>query len=111
MTKAARKKLRRRRSASLSKPAYGKSYWSKSMQCRPTKWTRNCALLSLSLLTAPQQCTPEQVDSFCALYTKVIVNKGDAAIQAPLAVKKRLLVNEKLYNQLVASGQCSQPKV
>jgi predicted acyltransferase (DUF342 family) len=51
-----------------------------------------------------EQCTPEQVDSFCKLYTQVIVNKGDAQIQAPLSVKKRLLVNEKLYRQACPQG-------
>ena len=51
----------------------------------------------LALAASPSQCTPEQIDSFCTLYTKVIVNQGDGQIQAPLAVKKRLLVNEKLY--------------
>lgn len=61
--------------------------------------------MSLLALTAPSQCTPEQVDSFCQLYTQIIVNKGDSAIQAPLAVKKRLLVNEKLYREV-----CTQPK-
>jgi hypothetical protein len=69
------------------------------------KLTRNCALLSLLALTMPSQCSPEQVDSFCDLYTKIIVNKGDSAIQAPLEVKKRLLTNEKLYLKV-----CTQPK-
>lgn len=54
--------------------------------------------MSLLLLAAsPSQCTPEQIDSFCTLYTQVIVNQGDSQIQAPIAVKKRLLVNEKFY--------------
>lgn len=48
----------------------------------------------------PDNMTPEQVDSFCQLYTKVVVNKGDGQIQAPAAVKKRLLVNEKLYQRV-----------
>lgn len=52
----------------------------------------------------PEQCTPEQVDSFCTLYTRVIVNKGDEQIQAPLAVKKRLLVNEKFYKKACPQG-------
>jgi hypothetical protein len=50
------------------------------------------------------QCSPEQVDSFCRLYTQVIVNQGDGQIRAPLAVKKRLLVNEKLYRQACPQG-------
>lgn len=43
---------------------------------------------------------PAPVDSFCDLYTKVVVEKGDAAIQAPLSVKKRLLANEQLYRRI-----------
>ena len=70
------------------------------MPSRLTKWTRNCALLSLLTLALPSQCTPEQVDSFCQLYTQVVVKKGDGAIQAPVDVKKRLLVNEKLYREV-----------
>lgn len=59
------------------------------------------------LLAASQnldQCTPEQVDSFCQLYTKVIVEQGDGKIQAPLKVKQRLLVNEKLYLKVCPQG-------
>lgn len=53
--------------------------------------------LSVLLLAAPTSCTQAEIDSYCQLYTKVIVNKGDEKITAPLAVKKRLLVNEQLY--------------
>jgi hypothetical protein len=61
--------------------------------------------LSILLLAAsPSQCTPEQVDSFCALYTRVVIKKGDEQIQASLAVKKRLLVNEKLFKQACPQG-------
>jgi hypothetical protein len=62
--------------------------------------------LSILLLAAvnPSQCTPEQIDSFCTLYTKVVINKGDEQIKAPLAVKKRLLVNEKLYRSACPQG-------
>jgi hypothetical protein len=58
--------------------------------------------LSILLVAAvnPEQCTPEQVDSYCKLYTKVVREKGDEQIKAPLAVKKRLLVNEKLYRSV-----------
>lgn len=45
------------------------------------------------------QCTPEQIDSFCQLYTKVIIQKGDGSITASDGVKRRLLLNEKLYRQ------------
>lgn len=68
------------------------------MRCLRTKWTRVLPILLLPLLAAPSSCTPEQVDSFCQLYTKVVVAKGDEQIKAPLAVKKRLLVNEQLYH-------------
>jgi hypothetical protein len=52
----------------------------------------------------PEQCTPEQIDSFCQLYTRVVIKPGDEKIQAPLAVKKRLLVNEKLYRSACPQG-------
>lgn len=52
----------------------------------------------------PADLTSEQVDSFCKLYTRVIVDQGDGKIQAPLAVKKRLLTNEKLYRQACPQG-------
>ncbi len=67
------------------------------MQCLKTRWTRNLAVLSILLLVAPSQCTPEQIDSFCQLYTRVVIAKGDDQIKAPLIVKKRLLTNELLY--------------
>lgn len=64
--------------------------------------------LSVLLLVAPalpSNCTPEQTDSFCQLYTKVVVAEGDEKIKAPLSVKKRLLANEQLYHAV-----CSQAK-
>jgi hypothetical protein len=64
------------------------------------------AALSLVALANPSQCTQEQVDSFCQLYTKVIVNKGDGTIVAPLGMKKRLLANELKYREL-----CPQPSL
>ncbi len=75
------------------------------MRCLKTKWMRHCATLLILLLAAPSNCTPEQVDSFCVLYTKVVVAKGDEQIKASLAVKKRLLVNEQLYHAV-----CPQAK-
>ncbi len=53
------------------------------------------SLLGLSL----SSCTQSEIDSFCAVYQKVIVEKGDGKIVAPLAVKKRLLENELFYRQ------------
>lgn len=57
-------------------------------------------LLMMPLLALnPSSCTPEQVDSFCLVYNKVIVEKGDSKIVAPLGVRKRLLTNELFYKQ------------
>lgn len=71
------------------------------MQRLKIKWTKISPVLSILLVAAinPEQCTPEQIDSFCTLYTRVVIKKGDEQIQAPLDVKKRLLVNEKLYKK------------
>ena len=61
-------------------------------------------LLMLSLLAlSPNSCMPEQIDSFCVGYQKVILEKGDSKITAPEGVKRRLLANELLYN-----AQCPQ---
>lgn len=64
-------------------------------------------ILSPLLLVAPSQCTPEQVDSYCALYTKMLHDEKDAAAatKLPLAFKRRLLVNEQLY-----AATCPQAK-
>ena len=61
--------------------------------------------MSLLIVAAPSQCTPEQLDSFCKLYTKIIVEKGDGKIIAPIGVKKRLLENELLYKE-----ECLKPE-
>ena len=55
----------------------------------------------LLLVAAPSQCTPEQIDSFCVLYTKMIDTNQDAAaaVKLPLNLKKKLLLNEKLYRE------------
>ena len=37
---------------------------------------------------------PMPVDSFCTVYSRVIVNKGDANIVAKREVKERIAVNE-----------------
>ena len=62
---------------------------------------RSLPMLSILLLGTlnPSSCTPEQVDSFCQLYEKVIVEKGDGRIIASEGVKKRLLLNETFYVQ------------
>lgn len=67
--------------------------------------TPSFAVLSL-LFLAPSGCKPEQLDSFCQLYTKVIVEQGDASIKASIGMKRRLLANELLYK-----AECSASKV
>lgn len=64
--------------------------------------------LAIFLAVSPEQCTPEQIDSFCVLYPKMIRDKQDAvaATKLPLGFKKRLLTAEKLYLQV-----CPQPEV
>ena len=64
------------------------------MRCLKTRLTLICAGLSLSSCA-----TPVPVDSFCTLYSPVVVAKGDGDIKAKLDVKKRILVNEKLYRE------------
>lgn len=56
-----------------------------------------CAVLSL-----PTTCVPF-LDSYCAVYNKVVVQKGDGTIVASPGVKKRLLANELTYR-----NQCPQ---
>jgi hypothetical protein len=63
------------------------------MRCLPRKLMLLCVTLSLS------NCTTAPVDSFCSLYSQVVVAKGDGVISAPLAVKKRILTNEQLYRE------------
>lgn len=58
------------------------------------RWIASCAILSLGSGCAT---APVPIDSYCELYTPVIVAKGDSNIQAPSGVKRRLLLNEKLY--------------
>jgi hypothetical protein len=47
------------------------------------------------------KCTPQQVDSFCEVYTKMLVDEQDAvaATKLPRNIKDRMLLNEKLYRQ------------
>lgn len=61
-------------------------------------------ILSL-LFLSPSGCKQEQIDSFCQLYTKVIIEQGDANIKAPIGMKRRLLANELLYK-----AECGLPK-
>lgn len=64
------------------------------MRCLWMKLTPVLLILSLS-----PSCTPEQVDSFCQVYGKVIVAKGDGKIIASDGVKRRLLANELFYRE------------
>ena len=62
-------------------------------------------LLMLSLLALnPSSCTPEQIDSFCQVYQKVVLEKGDGKIVASEGVKKRLLANELFYREQCPQG-------
>jgi hypothetical protein len=67
---------------------------------------RSLTMLStLSLLAlSPSSCTPEQIDSFCQVYNKVIVQKGDGKIAASDGVKRRLLANELFYREQCKPG-------
>lgn len=47
---------------------------------------------------------PVPLDSFCQLYDRVIVAKGDSAISAPLSVKRRILANELKYRKFCNAG-------
>jgi hypothetical protein len=52
-----------------------------------------CVALSLSSCAH----APPPVDSFCQIYNRVVVAKGDGAITATSGVKRRLLANELTY--------------
>ena len=49
------------------------------------------------IMWCPPQSGP--IEDFCTLYERVIVAKGDAAIAAPIGVKRRLLANELKYKK------------
>ena len=62
------------------------------MRCLMRRLLLVCATLSLSSCAhAPPR------DSFCLIYNKVVIAKGDGAITATSGVKKRLLANELTY--------------
>lgn len=60
-----------------------------------------CATLSLGSCTH----SVPVVDSFCRAYNQVVVAKGEGAISAAPAVKKRILANELTYRD-----QCKAEK-
>jgi hypothetical protein len=62
------------------------------MRCHLKRSMLVCATLSLSSCAhAPP------TDSFCQIYNRVVIAKGDGAITATSGVKKRLLANELTY--------------
>lgn len=63
------------------------------MQCQIKRSMLVCAALSLSSCAH----APPPTDSFCQIYNKVVIAKGDGAITATSGVKKRLLANELTY--------------
>ncbi len=65
------------------------------MRCLMQTLMLVCAGLSLS------SCAPKAVpvDSYCLMYNPVVVEKGDGAITAKPAVKKRILANELNYRE------------
>jgi hypothetical protein len=64
------------------------------MPCLIQRLTLVCAALSLSSCVSTGTVS---TDSFCQIYNRVVVQKGDSAISAPLSVKKRILANELTY--------------
>ncbi len=67
------------------------------MRCLMQTLTLVCAGLSLSSCTLFQKAAP--LDSYCLIYNPVVVERGDGAITAKPAVKKRILANELNYGQ------------
>jgi hypothetical protein len=61
------------------------------------------------MLLAPTSCsaTLSQVDSFCAVYQKVIRAKGEGTINASLRVKQRIAANEVTYTCLCVNPQAA----
>lgn len=53
------------------------------------------AFVALSLSSCAH--APPPTDSFCQIYNKVVIAKGDGAITATSGVKKRILANELTY--------------
>lgn len=69
------------------------------MRCLMKRSMLVCATLSLSSCAH----APPPVDSFCQIYNRVVVQKGDGTITATPGVKKRILANELTYrSQCVA---------
>jgi hypothetical protein len=70
------------------------------MRCLMRRSILVCMALSLSSCAH----VPPSTDSFCQIYNRVVVQKGDGAITATSGVKKRILANELTYrDQCVAA--------
>ena len=65
------------------------------------RWTIRLLMLGLVSLSLSNCATnpfaPPITDSFCQVYNKVVIAKGDGAIMAKTEVKKRILANELTY--------------
>ena len=66
------------------------------MRCLTKTLMLVCAGLSLSSCAHVRPPS----DSYCELYSPVVVQKGDGAISASSGVKKRLLANELTFRKL-----------
>lgn len=71
------------------------------MQCRLKRSMLVCAALSLSSCVH----APPPVDSFCQIYNRVVLQKGDGSIAATPGVKKRILANELTYKSQCAANK------
>lgn len=63
------------------------------MRCLIKRSMMACAALSLSSCAH----VPPPADSFCQIYNRVVVQKGDGSITATPGVKRRILANELTY--------------
>jgi len=71
------------------------------MRCLMKKLTLVCAALSLSSCAH----VPPPADSFCQIYNRVVVSKGDGSITATSGVKRRILANELTYRDQCKTGK------
>jgi hypothetical protein len=58
---------------------------------------RKLMLIFATLSLSSCAHAPPPTDSFCQIYNRVVIAKGDGAITATSGVKKRLLANELTY--------------
>ncbi len=76
------------------------------MQCLTQMLIASLLVLSLSNCAQLQDTFGliKATDSYCQVYNKVIVAKGDGTITATTGVKKRILANELIYNKLCSTN-------